>query len=147
MGLASVLPFSEDRSTSRDLVLLGPEFSLGQVTRWGLIGAKAKHLTSVAREDQWETNDTTVKIFFAYGLGNGWQIESNPIIFYDWEAVSGNEWTVPIGAGVSKTMMVGSVPLKLAFEIQKYVVTPDRFGPEWLFRFSLTPVLSTRLLR
>jgi hypothetical protein len=142
LGLAAVVPTSEDRSTSRDLVLLGPEFSLGQVTRWGLIGAKAKHLTSVAREDQWETNETTVKIFFAYGLGNGWQIESNPIIYYDWEAVSGNEWTVPIGAGVSKTMMVGSVPLKLAFEIQKYVVTPDRFGPEWLLRFSLTPVLS-----
>ena len=112
-----------------------------------MIGARAKHLTDVSGDRPWSINETTVKIFFAYGLSNGWQIESNPIILYDWEAASGNEWTVPIGAGMSKTAMPGGVPLKLAFEIQHFVISPDRFGPEWLLKVSFTPVISTKLLR
>jgi hypothetical protein len=146
-GLATVFPTSTDLDSSRDQVLLGPEFALGKVTRWGLFGAQAKHLANISGESRWDTNETTVKIFFAYGLGNGWQIESNPTILYDWEAVSGNEWSVPLGAGVSNTMMLGSVPLKLAVEIQHFVVSPDRFGPDWRLQFSVTPVISTKYLR
>ncbi|MDH3510377.1 MAG: hypothetical protein OER85_05910 [Gammaproteobacteria bacterium] len=160
-GLAGVFPTSTDRASSRSQWLLGPEFALGKVTRWGVIGAQANHLTSITGEEvrsgvlrtsiagneRWNTNETTVKIFFAYGLRNGWQIESNPIVRYDWEAVSGNEWFVPIGAGISKTIMLGSLPLKLAFDIQKFVVSPDRFGPEWQLTVSFAPVISTKLLR
>lgn len=146
-GLASSLPSSEDRSAGRDQALLGPEIMLGQVTSWGLMGARLKHLTDVGDRNDFDTNETTVKLSFAYGLGNGRQIESNPIVLYDWEAVSGNEWTVPIGAGLSNTFMIGSVPAKLALNIEYYVVSPDRFGPEWKFTISLTPVMSTKLLK
>jgi len=152
VGIANVFPTSEDASAKRAQWLIGPEFALGQVTSWGLFGARAKHLTDIDGEGAQElgkldTNETTLKLFFAYALGNGWQIESNPIILYDWEAVSGNEWTVPIGVGISRTIMFGRIPTKLAFEIQNFVVSPDRFGPEWLFTFSLTPVISTKLMR
>lgn len=150
-GIANVAPTSEDQSARRGQWLIGPEISLGQVTSWGLFGLRAKHLTNIAGEGEQEvdfdTNETTLKLFFSYGLGNGWLIESNPVILYDWEAVSGNEWTVPVGAGVSKTMMLGRVPMKLGFELQKYVVSPDRFGPDWLFKLSFTPVISSKGLR
>jgi hypothetical protein len=152
LGIANILPTSEDMSARRGQWLIGPEFALGQVTSWGLIGMRVKHLTNIDGEGEQElgkldTNETTLKLFFAYALGNGWSIESNPVILYDWEAVSGNEWSVPVGAGVSKTLMFGRVPTKLAFEIQNFVASPDRFGPEWLFRFSLTPVISSKVLR
>jgi hypothetical protein len=156
LGLSIVLPMSEDGTAERDQLLMGPEFVLGKVASWGLIGARVKHLTDVYEDDvpggygaefPWSTNETTAKIFFAYTMGNGWQIESNPTILYDWEAISGHEWTVPIGAGVSKTMRLGRVPVKLALVIQKYLVSPDRLGPDWQLTFSLTPILSTKLLR
>lgn len=156
LGLSTVLPLSEDGSAERDQLSLGPEFVLGKVTSWGLIGARVKHLKNVYEDHvsagyvdelPWDTNETTVKIFFAYAMGDGWQIESNPTILYDWEAISGHDWTVPIGGGVSKTMRLGSVPVKLAFNIQKYLVSPDRLGPDWQLTISLTPVLSTKLLR
>ena len=147
-GLAFVLPNSEDGSAARQQWLVGPDIALGQVRNWGLFGARVKHLTNIGEEThQWVTSETSAQVLFAYALGNGWQIESNPIILYDWNAVSGNEWTVPIGMGVSRTIMLGRVPTKLTFDIQNYVVSPDRFGPEWQFTFSLTPVLSTKLLR
>ena len=154
LGLSTVFSTNDDGTAERDQLLVGPEFVFGKVASWGLIGARVKHLTSVYDVDvrnwtelPWDTNETTAKIFFAYAMGNGWQIESNPTILYDWEAVSGNEWTVPIGAGVSKTMKLGSVPVKLALDIQKFVVTPDRLGPDWQITVSLTPVLSSKLLR
>jgi len=151
LGISAVLPTSEDQSARRGQYLLGPEATLGQVTSWGLYGATIKHLTDVEGQGVQEvgylpTNETTLDLFFAWALGNGWQIESNPTILYDWEAVDGNKWTVPIGGGASRTLRLGRVPMKLALEVEYFVVSPDRFGPEWLFSFSFVPVLSTRLL-
>ena len=153
IGIANVAPTSDDQSAMREQWLIGPEIALGKMTDWGLYGMRAKHLTDIwtssnlAQGIEYDTNETTLKLFFAYSLGNGWLIEANPTILYDWEAVSGNEWTVPVGAGVSKTFMLGSVPFQLGLEFQKHVVSPDRFGPDWLVNLNLTPVLSTRLLQ
>jgi len=153
LGVASVLPFSDDGTAARKQWLLGPEIALGKVTSWGVFGARVKHLTTVAGkgkwngEERWYTNETSAKIFFSYALGNAWQIESNPTILYDWEAVSGNKLSLPIGVAISKTIMAGSLPMKIAAEVQNFVVTPDRFGPDWQFTLSFTPVISTELLR
>jgi hypothetical protein len=141
-GIAGVFPTSQDISASRHQYLLGPEVALGKSTGWGVFGAWATHLVSVSGDSSFDTNETTIKVFFAYGLGNGWQIISNPTILYDWEADSGNELLLPIGAGVSKTTRFGRTPIKFEMELQKYIETPERFGPEWLFTFSITPVLS-----
>jgi hypothetical protein len=140
-GIAGVLPSSQDLSQSIDQYQLGPEIAFGKVTGWGVYGAWLTHLTRVSGEDKWDTNMTSLKIFFAYGLGNGWQVFSNPVIEYDWEGGSDNQLFVPLGAGVSKTTRFGSMPMKLAFEIQKYITSPDAIGPDWLFTFSFTPVI------
>jgi len=147
-GIAGVLPVSQDGSIERDQYLLGPEVAIGKITRWGVIGAWLTHLVDVAdvsgRDIFWETNETSLKAFFAYGLGNGWQIISNPEITYDWEAASSNKLMLPIGGGVSKTFRAGRFPLKMDLELYSYVESPEVFGPEWLLTFSLTPVFSDR---
>jgi hypothetical protein len=43
-----------------------------------------------------------------YNLPEAWTIHYNNIISYDWNATSGNEWTVPLGLGVSKTFVLKS---------------------------------------
>ena len=143
-GVAVQLQSSTNVSAGRHQWLLGPEIALGKKTRWGIYGAWLTHLVNMS--DGWDgyetdTSETYIDIFFAYGLGNGWQIFSSPKITYDWEADSGNELLLPIGAGISKTTRIGRMPLKLSFEIQNFVVSPDRFGSEWLATFSFTPVL------
>jgi len=140
-GIATTLETSTNQSVGRDQWLLGPEFAFGKSADWGIFGAWVTHLTSVTSEGSYDTNETSVEVFFTYGLGGGWHIFSSPVITYDWEADSGNELLLPIGAGISKTTMIGKTPLKLAFEIQNFVVSPDRFGSDWLFTFSLTPVI------
>lgn len=151
-GLTSVAPTSDDMSARRGQWLLGPEFGLGKMADWGLYGFRAKHVTNVAGSGEQElgtitTNETTLHLFYAYSLGKGWQIETNPEIMYDWEGQSGNQWLVPVGGGVSKTFRIGTVPIKIGLEGYYFAVSPDRFGPDWQAFLNITPVLSTRLLR
>lgn len=150
IGLVGVLPTGQDGSIERDQYLLGPDLTLGKITDWGILGTRLKHFTNVAnvsRPDDpvtWDTNETHLNVFFAYGLGNGWNVISNPTVVYDWEATSDNQWQVPIGGGVSKMMRWFGVPVKMDFELEYYVVSPDTFGPEWLARFSLSPAIIQR---
>jgi hypothetical protein len=64
-----------------------------------------------------------------------------PTISVDWEADSGDKLTLPIGLGITKTVRIGKMPMKLRFEPQYSIVHPDDFGPVWNFRVQITPVI------
>ena len=141
-GLAGVLSTSKDGSAARNQRLLGPEVAFGKETSWGVLGAWLSHVVDVSGDSTADIDSelTSARMFFAYSLGNGWQIFSNPTITYDWEAASGNKLLLPIGGGVSKVSRLGGLPLKFAMDVQNYIVSPDAYGPEWLLTFSVTPV-------
>lgn len=149
-GLAGALPTSQDGSIERDQYLLGPQAAYGRIYDWGVFGLWARHYIDVANQSRgqsqhpvdWKTNETRLRLIFAYGLGDGWQIVSNPEITYDFEGASGNRVLLPLGAGVAKTFRVGSVSMKAGMEAYYYAASPDAFGPEWEVRFNLSPVLA-----
>ena len=105
------------------------------------MGALIGHQWDVGGSNDTYYSTTTSQYFYAIGLGNGWQIASSPVLSYDWQADSDDAWTVPIGFGVAKTTKIGNMPWKFSFQVQKYVVTPDTFGPDWLVKFTVTPVV------
>ena len=133
-----------DRRVERDQYLLGPEFAIGKVSDWGTYGVWLKHWVDVAdvsgRDVKWSTNESYLKFFFAYGLGNGWNIIANPEIEYDWEGAGSNKLYLPIGGGISKTTELWRVPVKMDLELYNYIESPDAFGPEWMLTFAITPV-------
>ena len=147
-GVETVLPTSRDGSIERDQWLLGPEFAIGKITDWGIYGVWASHLTSIYdshdRDFDYDANITSIKVFFAYGLGNGWQVVSNPVIQYDWEGVGSNKLALPIGVGIAKTAQLGKMRYRLGVEVQKYLASPDAFGPDWLLKFNFAPVIWDR---
>ena len=144
IGVAGAFPTSQDGSIERDQYLLGPEFAIGKVSDWGTYGVWLKHWVDVAdvsgRDVKWSTNETYLKFFFAYGLGNGWNIIANPEIEYDWEGAGSNKLYLPIGGGISKTTEFWRVPVKMDLELYNYIESPDAFGPEWMLTFAITPV-------
>jgi len=148
IGIAGQLPTSEDGSTERDKILLGPDAAYGRLTRWGMIGARLTHLTDVAdgpgSQSPYSINETTVGLFFAYALGHGWQIVSNPTALYDWEGARDNRLLLPFGGGVSKTLRVLGVPLKTDLEVYHYLESPDAFGRDWQVTLRLIPVVLDR---
>jgi hypothetical protein len=145
LGLVSVWPLSTDISASRDQTLLGPQAVIGKIGDWGVAGARVKHLTDVGGDSRFSTNETWIDIFFAYGLGNGWQLVSNPSVLYDWEADSGNQLLLPIGGGIAKTTRIGRVPIRVNAELYYYMESADRMGTDWMFRLQVTPAFSKPL--
>jgi len=146
-GVKTYFQTNQDFSQSRDQTLFGPDVALGKVTDWGIYGGQLTHVTNVQGDKSIDTNMTTLKVFFAYGLGNGWQVFSNPVLAYDWEGDSDNKLFLPLGGGIAKTTSIGRMPLKLGFEIQKYIVSPDAIGPDWMLTFSVTPAMRNPLLK
>ncbi|MGW8370368.1 MAG: hypothetical protein ACWGPN_17030 [Gammaproteobacteria bacterium] len=147
-GAAAVFPSSQDGSGERDQYLLGPQIAFGKVSSWGLVGAWVTHIVDVAniskKVPSYDTRTTSVKVFFSYGLRNGWQIISNPLIEYDWEALDDNKLLFPIGGGVAKTASLGNMPLRMNLELYKYIESPAALGPDWFVRFGVTTVFKDR---
>ncbi len=146
VGIAGALPTSEDLSGARRQFLLGPELAAGKKFGRGIVGGWLSHLTNVANETSnpihtnHDTNLTDLKLFYAYGIGNGWQIVSNSHITYDWEGEKDNKLLLPLGAGFAKTTRIGSMPVRLVFEAHGYLETPEAFGPDWQLKFSVAAV-------
>ena len=141
VGMAGTLPTATDNNLAGDQWRLGPEFFGGIIKKWGLVGALVSNQWNVGGSNDTYYSALTAQYFWAVTLGNGWQLVSTPVISYDWQADSDDAWTVPIGFGVAKTTKIGNKPWKFTFQVQKYVVTPDTFGPDWLVKLTVTPVV------
>ena len=149
-GLAGRWPTSSDTSNARQQLVLGPDINIGRIADWGTYGALVSHVIDVAeKKDKGspDTTITTIDAYFSYALNNGWQLYSSPSISYDWEGDSGNKLAIPLGGGFAKTTRIGKMPLRFSAEIQKFVVSTDRFSSDWFFKFSITPVLANKYTR
>ena len=116
----------------------GPSLlALAQKGDWTL-GILANNAWSFAGDNQrGDVNHMLVNLFLVRQLGEGWYINSVPIITADWTAESSNQWTVPLGLGGGKLLMLGGkFPLNVQTGLYNNVVRPD-FGPEWQWRFQV----------
>jgi hypothetical protein len=114
----------------------GPSFLIlvqpGQWTFGALINNTWSFAGNSERDD---VNHMLLNLFIVRQLGEGWYVNSAPIITADWTADQGQQWIVPIGIGGGKLVMLGGkLPLNLQTQIYYNVVRPD-FGPEWQWRF------------
>jgi hypothetical protein len=58
----------------------------------------------------------------------------------DWEAPSGEKWTVPLGISLGKVIMFGLLPVQLQVAGQYFVEKPTG-GPKWNVQIQITPVI------
>jgi hypothetical protein len=147
IGAAGTLPTATDDDLGGNQWRLGPEAFGGIIRQWGLVGALVSHQWDLGGSNDDAYSVTAAQYFYAIGLGQGWQIASSPVITYDWQADSDDAWTVPLGIGLAKTTSLGGKPWKFQAQVQYYVEQPDAFGPEWLLKFTVTPVIKNPFVR
>jgi hypothetical protein len=145
--MAGSLPTASENDLKSNQWRFGPEMFGGIIKKWGLVGVLANHQWNTGGSNNTTYSKTSAQYFYAIGLGNGWQLASGPTISYDWEADSDEALTIPIGFGVSKTTHIGNQPWKFEFQVQKFVVQPDSFSPDWFVKFTITPVISNPFLK
>lgn len=72
-----------------------------------------------------ETNLLTVQPFVNYNFGPGWAVAFSPVMTANWNATAGNQWTVPLGVGISKTALFDRRPVSLAVQYYYNIERPD----------------------
>jgi len=105
---------------------LGPTavifYSVGKWT----MGGVASNLWSVAgSDDRNDVNMLTAQYFLNFNLGSGWAVGTAPVLTANWEADSGNQWTIPWGLQVSKVTQFGSQPVNLLLGYYENSEHPD----------------------
>jgi hypothetical protein len=82
-------------------------------------------------------NDETTPInnFFAqpfinYNLKKGWALATAPAITANWEAESDQQWTVPVGMGITKIAMIGKQALSVSMQYYHNAIRPDNAGAD-----------------
>lgn len=125
----------------------GPSFViLVQPGEW-TFGALINNAWSFAgNSDRDNVNHMLLNLFIVRQLGEGWYVNSTPIITADWTADKGQQWIVPVGVGAGKLILLGGkLPLNLQTQLYYNVIRPD-FGPEWQWRFQLQIMLPKSIL-
>jgi len=74
-----------------------------------LNGILVSHLWSFAgKSDREDVSFTQIELKFSYQFSNGWYVQTNPTMTYDWKAAAGEGWTIPVGFDVGKVFEIGS---------------------------------------
>lgn len=133
----------------------GPEVALVQMLQSGVVGALVFHATDLndAPEDGIDTDITNINYFYAMDLGNGYQLSAGPTATYNWnfdeqrseDSNLESAWAVPIGVGLSKTVVIGSMPLKMSAEVHYYVEKHRDSDADFLLKFKIAPVVGNPL--
>ena len=84
-----------------------------------------------------DINQMQIKYFINYNLPRGWYISNAPIITANWEASSGNVWTVSYGIGIGKLHRLGKQPINVAIKVYYNAVHPDILYADWSLRLQL----------
>jgi hypothetical protein len=83
-----------------------------------------------------DVNQMLLQYFINYNLKKHFYISWQPIITANWEARSGNVWTVPFGGGLGRIMKFGNQPVNLSAQFYGNAKYP-RFGSPWSMRLQL----------
>jgi hypothetical protein len=125
-GLALGIPTATGNFLGSEKWSAGPSLIvLYQPTGW-TIGTLLQNTWSYAgNENRSDVNFFYSQVFVVRNLQNKWYVNTAPIITANWEAGSGNEWTVPLGAGIGKLFMLGKLPINAQTGYYFNVIKPD----------------------
>jgi hypothetical protein len=136
-GPAFVIPTATNDVLGQGKLSIGPSFvALAQPGHW-TIGGLVNNVWSVAGSGgRPAVNQMTFQYFLNYNLKKGYYVSLSPIITADWEASSGNTWTVPFGGGVGRIMKLGFQPVNITAQFYGNAVHPQGASP-WGMRLQL----------
>lgn len=131
------IPTGMDRLTS-DQWSLGPAaVALTMPGHW-VIGALASNVWSIGGyNDAPDVNAMTLQPFVNYNMKKGWYLSSGPVITANWEADSGQQWTVPIGGGAGRVFKMGKQHVNMKLAAYYNVEAPDD-ATDWNLQLEFT---------
>ncbi len=97
-------------------------------------GALLNNIWSFAGDsDRANVNSMTLQPFINYNMKDGWYLVSSPVMTANWEATSGNRFTIPLGGGFGRVFNIGKQPINAFVQAFGYADKPAG-GPDWTLR-------------
>jgi hypothetical protein len=96
-------------------------------------GVLVNNVWALGTGDDPSYNNGLIQPFINYNFKDGTYLTSAPIITVDWNADSGDRWTVPIGGGIGRIFHLGRLPVNAQISAYYNVVTPE-YGADWQLR-------------
>ena len=138
LGPSITLPTATEDQLGSGKWSLGPTFVALTQPKWGSAGILLRQLWSVAGEsDRSSVSQALIEPFINYNLKNGWYLLTDSVLTANWNASSGNKWTVPIGGGAGRLFKLGNQPINAKAEAYYNVASPDG-APDWTLSFQWT---------
>jgi hypothetical protein len=136
-GPTFVLPWATAEQLGQGKFSLGPAVvALTMPGHW-VIGTLVNNIFSVeGPHGRANVNQMLLQYFINYNFKKGWYVTTAPIITADWEASSGNVWTVPFGGGVGRIMKIGNQPVNIQTEFFGNAKYPTGGSP-WGMRLQI----------
>jgi len=136
-GPTFMLPTATSKVLGQGKVSMGPSFvALVQPDHWTL-GALINNVWSVAGSGgRADVNQMLLQYFINYNLSKGWYTSVQPIVTANWQASSGNVWTVPVGGGIGRIMKLGFQPVNICAQFYGNAAHPVSGSP-WSMRLQM----------
>ena len=142
VGPTAIFPTATSHFTGQGKWQLGPTLVVGYLTKQFFLGLFPQQWWSIGGEHgRPDTNQMNLQPIASLFFGEGWSIGYSGNILANWNAPSGDVWTVPIGLGLSKVVKFGRLPVKLQLAVQYMLVHPSISGQEWNVQVQITPVM------
>jgi hypothetical protein len=123
---------------------IGPTALILESTGPYVFGALINNLWTFADDGgEPKTNQFLLQPFINYNFGEGWALSFSPNITANWDAPSGEEWTVPLGIGFSKVAVFNGRPISLGAAYYHNVEHPTT-GTANLLRISVSLLYPSR---
>ncbi len=138
IGPAVTFPTATNSILGTGKWLAGPS-AVALVTpgHW-VIGALISNQWSFAGDsNRSSVNTGLIQPFINYNFSEGWYATFSPVMTVNWNAPSGQQWTVPIGGGIGRVFRVGKQPLNAQVAGYYNVVRPDG-AADWQLRLQLS---------
>ena len=136
-GPVFVLPTATSKVLGQGKLSMGPSIvALVQPGKW-TFGALVNNVWSVAGpSDRSDVKQMTLQYFVNYNLKKGWYLSLAPVITANWQASSGNVWTVPVGGGVGRILRLGFQPVNISAQFYGNAAHPQN-GSSWSMRLQI----------
>jgi hypothetical protein len=136
VGPTFTLPTATDSLLGSGKWAMGPAAVGLTIQGSWVFGALVNQQWSFAGWGDQDVSQLLIQPFVNYNLPEGWYLSSVPLITANWEASSGNKWTVPLGGGVGKLFRLDKLPINTQLQAF-YNIERPQFAADWQLRFQL----------
>jgi hypothetical protein len=137
IGPAFVIPTATNHVLGQGKFSIGPSVVLlVQPGKWTIVNLVNNVWSVAGSGSRASVNQMLDQYFITRNLKKGWYVTTSPIITANWNAASGDVWTVPFGGGFGRVQKLGSQPVNWKVEFFGNAVHPTG-APSWTMRLTL----------